>query len=109
MTNIGVEFVNFFTSFMELQPAAVLGCKRHIHIFYLPLKLQPVSITLDSASAPSAARKEIESGFDGGDSSSRKCKRGYGGACSGVCIWRGLESGGRFCVRTLDRNLVSVP
>jgi hypothetical protein len=39
MTNIGVEFVNFFTSFMELQPAAVLGCKRHIHIFYLPLKL----------------------------------------------------------------------
>jgi hypothetical protein len=51
---------------------------------------------------------------DGGDSGSKKCKRGYGGAYGGV--WRSLrftgvwilESGTRFCVGAFGRNLVSV-
>jgi hypothetical protein len=53
---------------------------------------------------------------DGGDSGSKKkkCKRGYGSAYGGV--WRclrlagvwSLESGGRFCVGAIDRNLASV-
>jgi hypothetical protein len=51
---------------------------------------------------------------DGGDSGSKKCKRGYVGAYSGV--WRSLrlaeiwslESGGRFCVGAFGRNLASL-
>jgi hypothetical protein len=38
----------------------------------------------------------------GGDSGSKKYKRGYGG------VWRSLESGGRFCAGAFGRNLASV-
>jgi hypothetical protein len=40
--------------------------------------------------------------FDGGDSGSKKCKRGYGGAYGGV--WRSLNTGGRFCVGVFGRE-----
>lgn len=51
-------------------------------------------------------RKKIRLISDGDDSGSRKCQRGYGGACSGV--WRSLESDGRCRVRALGRNMASV-
>jgi hypothetical protein len=51
-------------------------------------------------------RKKLKLSPDGGDPGSKKCKRGYGGACGGV--WRSLESGGRFCVGAFGRNLASV-
>jgi hypothetical protein len=59
-------------------------------------------------------RKKMKISFDGGDSGSKKCKRGYGGAYSGV--WRSLrvagiwslESVGRFYVGAIGRNLASV-
>jgi hypothetical protein len=38
----------------------------------------------------------------------KKCKRGYGGACGGLCRslrLAGVESGGRFCVRAFGSNL----
>jgi hypothetical protein len=51
---------------------------------------------------------------DGGDSGSRKCKRSCSGTYGGVWwslllagVWS-LESGGRFCVGSFDRNLASV-
>jgi hypothetical protein len=50
--------------------------------------------------------EKLKSGSDGGDSGSKKCKRGYGGAFCGV--WRSLESGGRFCVGAFGRNLAAV-
>jgi hypothetical protein len=53
-----------------------------------------------------AMRKKLKLVSDGIDSGSKKCKRGYGGACSGV--WRSLESGGRFCVGAFGRNPVSI-
>jgi hypothetical protein len=34
-------------------------------------------------------RKKMKLSFDGGDSGSKKCKRGYGGAYGGV--WRSLR------------------
>jgi hypothetical protein len=40
-----------------------------------------------------AMRKKLKLSSDGGDSGSKKCKRGYGGACCGVCVCR--ESGDR--------------
>jgi hypothetical protein len=36
-----------------------------------------------------AMRKKIKLNSDGGDTSSKKCKRGYGSACGGV--WRSLR------------------
>jgi hypothetical protein len=53
-----------------------------------------------------AMRMKLKLSFDGGESGSKKCKRGYGGAYGGV--WRSLESGGRFCVRAFGKNLTSV-
>jgi hypothetical protein len=50
--------------------------------------------------------EKIEISSDGGDSGSKKCKRGYGGAHGGV--WLSLESGGRFCIGAFGRNLASV-
>jgi hypothetical protein len=49
---------------------------------------------------------------DGGDSGSKKCKRGYGGAYGEV--WRSLRlagawsRAGQFCVGAFGRNLTSV-
>jgi hypothetical protein len=59
-------------------------------------------------------QKKSKLGSDDGDSGSKKCERGYGGAYSE--LWRslrlarvcGLESGGRFCVGAFGRNLASV-
>jgi hypothetical protein len=44
-------------------------------------------------------RKNLKLSSDGGDSGSKKCKRGYGGACGGVCVLR--ESGIRPAVLCL--------
>jgi hypothetical protein len=55
--------------------------------------------------AVSAMRKNLELISDGGDSGSKKFKRGYGG------VWRCLRLAGvwsRFCVGGFDRNLASV-
>jgi hypothetical protein len=43
---------------------------------------------------------------DGGDSGSKKCRRGHDGAYGG--IWRSLETDDRFCVGAFGRNLASV-
>jgi hypothetical protein len=48
------------------------------------------------------AEKKLKLSSHGGDSGSKKFKRGYGG------VWRSLESGGRFCVGAFGRNLASV-
>jgi hypothetical protein len=61
-----------------------------------------------------ATRKKLKLSSDGGDSGSKECKRGCGGAYGGD--WRSLglegfcnlQSGGRVCVRALGRNLASV-
>jgi hypothetical protein len=58
-----------------------------------------------------AMQKKLKLGSNGGDSGSKTCKRGYGGAYGGV--WRSLrlagvwssESGGWFYVGAFDRNL----
>jgi hypothetical protein len=54
--------------------------------------------------------KKTEISSDGGDSGSKKCKQGYGGAHGRVESAFGgiLESGGRFCVGAFGRNLASV-
>jgi hypothetical protein len=51
-------------------------------------------------------RKKLKLSSDGGDSGTKKCKRGYGDAYGRV--WRSIESGGRFCVGAFGRNLASV-
>jgi hypothetical protein len=61
----------------------------------------------------SCDEEKIEIKFRGGNSDSKKRKRGYGGANGGVW-WslrlagnRNLESGSRFCVCAFGRNLAS--
>jgi hypothetical protein len=53
-----------------------------------------------------AVRKKLKLSSNGGNSGSKKCKRGYGGAYGGV--WRSLESGCLFCVGAFARNPASV-
>jgi hypothetical protein len=74
-----------------------------------------MSVTLDWTSAAFVrCGKKYKLNSDCGDSGSKKYKRGYYGAYSGV--WRSLclagawivESGGRFCVGVFGRNLASV-
>jgi hypothetical protein len=49
---------------------------------------------------------------DGGNSGSKKCGRGYGGACGGglaeSAFSGSTESNGGFCVGAFGRNLASV-
>jgi hypothetical protein len=65
----------------------------------------------------STTRKKLKLSSDGGDSDSKRCKRGYGGAYGGVwrtlrltesAFGRSLESGVRFCVGAFGRNLATV-
>jgi hypothetical protein len=57
--------------------------------------------------------KKLKLNSDSGDSGSKKCKRGYGGAYGGgltVSVFGGSvesSSGGRFCVGAFGRNLAS--
>jgi hypothetical protein len=51
-------------------------------------------------------RGKIEKGSDSGDCGSKKCRRGYGWDWSKPGVW--LESGSRFCVGAVGRNLSSV-
>jgi hypothetical protein len=58
-----------------------------------------------------AMRKTLKLVSDGGDSGSKKFKRGYGDVYGGV--WRSLrleslESVGLFCIGAFGRNLASV-
>jgi hypothetical protein len=49
-----------------------------------------MSVTLDCTSAPFVrCGKKTEINYDDGDSGTKKCKRGYGGAYDGV--WRESE------------------
>jgi hypothetical protein len=50
-----------------------------------------MSVTLDEC-AVRAMRKNLKLSFDGGDSGSKKCKRGYGDPYGGV--WRRLRLAG---------------
>jgi hypothetical protein len=56
--------------------------------------------------------EKIQLGSDGRDSGSKKCKRGYRGACgrglAESAFGGSLESGGRFCVGVFGRNLARV-
>jgi hypothetical protein len=73
-----------------------------------------MSVTLDWTSARSCDAEKIEKSSDGGNSGSKKCKRGYGGSYGEV--WRSLrlagvwslELGRRFCVGAFGGNLASV-
>jgi hypothetical protein len=66
-----------------------------------------MSVTLDCTSVPFVrCGKELKLSSDGGDSRSKKCRRGYGCAYGGV--WWCLLSGSRFCVGAFGRNLASV-
>jgi hypothetical protein len=64
-----------------------------------------MSVTLDFASVPFVSYERFETIYDGRNSGSMKCIRGYGGANGGV--WQSLESGGRFCDSARGRNLAS--
>jgi hypothetical protein len=58
-----------------------------------------------------AMRKQLKLNSDSVGCGSKRCKQGYGDACGGsggVCIWRSLESGGRFCVCAFGRSLALV-
>jgi hypothetical protein len=58
-----------------------------------------------------AMRKQSKLNSDSVGCGSKRCKQGYGDACGGsggVCIWRSLESGGRFCVCAFGRSLALV-
>jgi tRNA G26 N,N-dimethylase Trm1 len=55
-------------------------------------------------------RKKLKLSSDGGNVGSKKCKRGYGGvwrSLRSADVWN-LESGGRFFVGAIGRNLASV-
>jgi hypothetical protein len=63
--------------------------------------------------ADRAMRKKLKLSSDGGESGSKKYRRGCGGTYGGVWgslrlagLWS-LESGGRFCIGTFYRNLAS--
>jgi hypothetical protein len=53
-------------------------------------------------------RKKLKLSSDGGDSGSKKYKRGYGGGLAESAFDGSLGSGGRFCVGAFARNLASV-
>jgi hypothetical protein len=52
-------------------------------------------------------QKKLKLSSDSGDSSSKNCKRGYGGVCQSV-FGGSLESGSQFCFGAFDMNLASV-
>jgi hypothetical protein len=62
-----------------------------------------VSVTHNCTSAPFVLREKLKLSSEGGDSGSKKYKRGYGGAYGGS-----VESGSRFCVGAFGKNLASV-
>jgi hypothetical protein len=69
-----------------------------------------MSVTFGRTNAPFVrCEKKLKLGSDGSGSGSKKCKLGYGGAYGGACksrpFGRSLESGGRFHVDVLGRNL----
>jgi hypothetical protein len=50
-------------------------------------------------------QKKFEVGINGGNSGSKKCRRGYIGAYGEV--WHSVESGSQLCVDAFCRNLAS--